>query len=42
MAGLQIQRLSGVDSDFAPFLQHAGVPSIDVYYGRGIFPMPIN
>lgn len=24
----QIQRLSGVDSDFAPFVQHAGVPFI--------------
>lgn len=33
---LQIQRLSGVDSDFAPFVQHAGVPSVDVYYGRGM------
>ncbi|KAH1228019.1 putative glutamate carboxypeptidase AMP1 [Glycine max] len=29
-----IQRLSGVDSDFAPFVQHAGVPSVDVYYGK--------
>ncbi|TKY53208.1 glutamate carboxypeptidase 2 [Spatholobus suberectus] len=29
-----IQRLSRVDSDFAPFVQHAGVPSIDVYYGK--------
>ncbi|KAL7133681.1 hypothetical protein ABFS83_12G158100 [Erythranthe nasuta] len=28
-----IQRLSRVDSDFAPFLQHAGVPSIDFYFG---------
>ncbi|WCJ34125.1 Glutamate carboxypeptidase 2 [Euphorbia peplus] len=35
---ISIQRLSGVDSDFAPFLQHAGVPSIDVYYGRD-FPV---
>ncbi|BAT86382.1 hypothetical protein VIGAN_04402300 [Vigna angularis var. angularis] len=34
----QIQRLSGVDSDFAPFVQHAGVPSIDMYYGRD-FPV---
>jgi len=34
---LQIQRLSGVDSDFAPFVQHAGVPSIDMYYGRGTY-----
>ncbi|KAF5747750.1 glutamate carboxypeptidase 2 isoform X2 [Tripterygium wilfordii] len=33
-----IQRLSGVDSDFAPFLQHAGIPSIDIYYG-GEFPV---
>ncbi|CAK9137895.1 unnamed protein product [Ilex paraguariensis] len=32
--GIKIQRLSGVDSDFAPFLQHAGVPSTDMYYGR--------
>nr|KJB08713.1 hypothetical protein B456_001G099300 [Gossypium raimondii] len=34
MNGNNIQRLSGVDSDFAPFLQHAGVPSVDIYYGR--------
>ncbi|XP_027364285.1 probable glutamate carboxypeptidase AMP1 [Abrus precatorius] len=33
-----IQRLSRVDSDFAPFLQHAGVPSIDIYYGKD-FPV---
>ncbi|KAF6169873.1 hypothetical protein GIB67_034265 [Kingdonia uniflora] len=33
-----MQRLSEVDSDFAPFLQHAGVPSIDLYYGRD-FPV---
>ncbi|XP_027351962.1 probable glutamate carboxypeptidase AMP1 isoform X1 [Abrus precatorius] len=33
-----IQRLSGVDSDFAPFVQHAGVPSIDMYYGKD-FPV---
>ncbi|RVW67748.1 putative glutamate carboxypeptidase PLA3 [Vitis vinifera] len=32
---INIQRLSGVDSDFAPLLQHAGVPSVDLYYGRG-------
>lgn len=37
--GLQIQRLSGVDSDFAPFVQHAGIPSIDIYYGRGTPPI---
>ncbi|XP_065855361.1 probable glutamate carboxypeptidase AMP1 isoform X2 [Euphorbia lathyris] len=35
---ISIQRLSGVDSDFAPFLQHAGVPSMDIYYGRD-FPV---
>ncbi|KAF7818898.1 putative glutamate carboxypeptidase AMP1 [Senna tora] len=35
---IQIMRLSGLDSDFAPFVQHAGVPSIDVYYGRD-FPV---
>ncbi|KAL2327310.1 hypothetical protein Fmac_020737 [Flemingia macrophylla] len=29
-----IQRLSRVDSDFAPFVQHAGVPSIDLYFGK--------
>ncbi|CAJ1967349.1 unnamed protein product [Sphenostylis stenocarpa] len=29
-----IQRLGRVDSDFAPFVLHAGIPSIDVYYGR--------
>ncbi|KAL1566069.1 glutamate carboxypeptidase II [Salvia divinorum] len=29
----QIQRLSRVDSDFAPFLQHAGIASIDMYFG---------
>ncbi|KAJ8754539.1 hypothetical protein K2173_005700 [Erythroxylum novogranatense] len=28
-----IQRLSGVFSDFVPFLQHAGVPCVDIYYG---------
>ncbi|RVW38450.1 putative glutamate carboxypeptidase AMP1 [Vitis vinifera] len=35
---INIQRLSGVDSDFAPLLQHAGVPSVDLYYGRD-FPV---
>ncbi|KAH9623728.1 hypothetical protein KSS87_012876, partial [Heliosperma pusillum] len=33
-----IQRLNGVDSDFAPFLQHAGVPSLDIYFGKD-FPV---
>lgn len=33
-----IQRLSAVDSDFAPFVQHAGVPSVDMYYGKD-FPV---
>ncbi|XP_059427921.1 probable glutamate carboxypeptidase AMP1 isoform X2 [Corylus avellana] len=37
-AGINIQRLGGVDSDFAPFVQHAGVPSVDIYYGRD-FPV---
>lgn len=32
--GINIQRLNGVDSDFAPFLHHAGVPSVDIYYGK--------
>ncbi|XP_010247433.1 PREDICTED: probable glutamate carboxypeptidase 2 isoform X1 [Nelumbo nucifera] len=32
--GINIQRLSGVDSDYAPFLQHVGVPSVDMYYGK--------
>lgn len=35
LAALQIQRLSRVDSDFVSFLQHAGIPSIDMYYGKG-------
>ncbi|KAG0622034.1 hypothetical protein M758_3G066300 [Ceratodon purpureus] len=28
-----IGRLGGGDSDFASFLQHAGVPSMDIYFG---------
>ncbi|KAK9699291.1 hypothetical protein RND81_08G165400 [Saponaria officinalis] len=36
--GINIQRLSGVDSDFAPFLQHAGIPSLDIYFGKD-FPV---
>ncbi|KAK2988846.1 hypothetical protein RJ640_020210 [Escallonia rubra] len=36
--GIAIHRLGGIDSDFAPFLQHAGVPSIDLYYGKD-FPV---
>ncbi|KAK4478822.1 hypothetical protein RD792_014322 [Penstemon davidsonii] len=31
--GVNIERLSRVDSDFAPFLQHAGIPSVDLYFG---------
>ncbi|GLT96292.1 hypothetical protein SLE2022_139270 [Rubroshorea leprosula] len=31
-----IQRLNSVDSDFVPFLQHAGVPSVDIYYGSDV------
>ncbi|XP_056693254.1 probable glutamate carboxypeptidase AMP1 isoform X2 [Spinacia oleracea] len=36
--GINIQRLSGVDSDFAPFLQHVGIPSVDMYFGKD-FPV---
>ncbi|KAK2364544.1 putative glutamate carboxypeptidase AMP1 [Trifolium repens] len=36
--GNNIQRLGRVDSDFAPFVQHAGVPSVDIYYGKD-FPV---
>lgn len=36
--GVNIQRLSRVDSDFAPFLQHAGIASIDLYFGSD-FPV---
>ncbi|KAI3910521.1 hypothetical protein MKW98_027803, partial [Papaver atlanticum] len=32
--GIDNQRLGGVYSDYASFLQHAGVPSIDLYYGK--------
>ncbi|XP_048137606.1 probable glutamate carboxypeptidase AMP1 isoform X2 [Rhodamnia argentea] len=32
--GDNIQRLSGIDSDYAPFLQYAGIPSVDIYYGK--------
>lgn len=37
-SGVNIQRLSRVDSDFAPFLQHAGIASIDLYFGSD-FPV---
>ncbi|XP_019187931.1 PREDICTED: probable glutamate carboxypeptidase 2 [Ipomoea nil] len=36
--GANIQRLSRVDSDFASFLQLAGIPSVDLYYGKD-FPV---
>ncbi|XP_071734808.1 probable glutamate carboxypeptidase AMP1 [Rutidosis leptorrhynchoides] len=36
--GAVIQRLSDVFSDYSPFLHHAGVPSIDLYYGKD-FPV---
>ncbi|PIA54186.1 hypothetical protein AQUCO_00900616v1 [Aquilegia coerulea] len=36
--GINIQRLSGVDSDYAAFLQHAGISAVDMYYGRD-FPV---
>ncbi|KAL5545635.1 hypothetical protein UlMin_005322 [Ulmus minor] len=33
-----IPRLGRLDSDFGPFVHHAGVPSIDIYYGTD-FPV---
>ncbi|CAN1772798.1 Probable glutamate carboxypeptidase AMP1 [Linum perenne] len=33
-----VERLSGAFSDFAPFLQHGGIPSVDIYYGKD-FPV---
>ncbi|KAL4200403.1 hypothetical protein AMTRI_Chr03g149430 [Amborella trichopoda] len=35
---VKIDRLSGVASDFAPFLQHAGIPSLDMFFGED-FPV---
>ena len=35
--GMQIGRLGRVDSDFTAFVHHAGVPSVDIYYGTGKF-----
>ncbi|WVZ60826.1 hypothetical protein U9M48_010797 [Paspalum notatum var. saurae] len=32
--GINIERLARTDSDFAPFLHHAGIPSVDLYYGK--------
>lgn len=32
---VQIDRLGGGGSDFASFLQHAGVPSMDLYFREG-------
>ncbi|XP_066328296.1 probable glutamate carboxypeptidase VP8 isoform X2 [Miscanthus floridulus] len=32
--GIKIERLARTDSDFAPFLHHAGIPSVDLYYGE--------
>ncbi|CAI0406555.1 unnamed protein product [Linum tenue] len=34
-----IERLSGAFSDFAPFLQHGGIPSVDLFYGRAEYPV---
>lgn len=31
----QIDRLGGGGSDFAAFLQHAGVPSTDIFFAAG-------
>lgn len=33
---LQIGRLGRADSDFTSFLHHAGVPSLDMYFGKGM------
>ncbi|KAM3278692.1 hypothetical protein ACQJBY_046145 [Aegilops geniculata] len=35
--GINIERLARTDSDFAPFLHHAGIPCVDLYYGKA-FP----
>uniref|UniRef100_A0A0D9ZE76 glutamate carboxypeptidase II n=1 Tax=Oryza glumipatula TaxID=40148 RepID=A0A0D9ZE76_9ORYZ len=32
--GINIERLARTDSDFAPFLHHAGIPCMDLYYGK--------
>ncbi|KAL6638010.1 hypothetical protein ACP70R_025582 [Stipagrostis hirtigluma subsp. patula] len=32
--GINIERLARTDSDFTPFLHHAGIPSVDLYYGK--------
>ncbi|KAF8710013.1 hypothetical protein HU200_029738 [Digitaria exilis] len=32
--GISIERLARTDSDFAPFVHHAGIPSMDLYYGQ--------
>ncbi|KAK1257533.1 putative glutamate carboxypeptidase 2 [Acorus gramineus] len=34
----EIERLGRADSDFSAFLHHAGIPSIDLYYGEA-FPV---
>ncbi len=41
---MQIHRLGGGGSDFVAFLQHAGVPALDLQFGDGkgqIFQMKI-
>ncbi|KAJ4811317.1 Transferrin receptor protein 2 [Rhynchospora pubera] len=32
--GISIERLARADSDFTGFLHHAGIPSLDMYYGN--------
>uniref|UniRef100_A0A0D9W000 glutamate carboxypeptidase II n=1 Tax=Leersia perrieri TaxID=77586 RepID=A0A0D9W000_9ORYZ len=32
--GIDIERLARTDSDFATFLHHAGIPCLDLYYGK--------
>ncbi|KAJ3669936.1 hypothetical protein LUZ60_010260 [Juncus effusus] len=31
--GISIERLARADSDFSAFIHHAGIPSLDMYYG---------
>ncbi|KAG1347970.1 putative glutamate carboxypeptidase VP8 [Cocos nucifera] len=33
-SGISIERLARTDSDFSAFLHHAGVPAVDLYYGK--------
>lgn len=40
---VQIERLARADSDFSAFLHHAGVSSVDMYFGKGMaFPVKLD